>query len=140
VYKWRVALKMFFSTVKQTEVTVRNHANLFVRTMYLLSHKAKKSFPALVVLTLHQRKCKQQQLIYRSHTNNNHQCAFVLSSQESAINTNYRSTVYEASHTLWEALEGALQHRIILTYFIGQPLTTRIDVASGAWVEVCYGM
>jgi hypothetical protein len=33
-----------------------------------------------------------------------------------------------------------LQHQIVSTYFIEQALTTRIDVASGAWVEVCYGI
>jgi hypothetical protein len=83
---------------------------------------------------------KWQQLIFRSHANSNHQRAFVLPSQESAINTNYGSTVCEAGHTLQEAPEDALQHQIVLTYFIGQPLTTRIDVTSSACIEVCYGM
>jgi hypothetical protein len=95
---------------------------------------------SLVVLTLDQRKCKQKELIFRNHANCNHQCTFVLLSQESVINTNYRFTVYEACHTLREAPEDTLQHRIVSTCFIGQPLTTTIDVASGAWVEVCYGM
>jgi hypothetical protein len=44
--------------------------------------------------------------------------------------------VCEAGHTLREAPEDALQHRIVLTCFIGQPLTTGSDVASGAWIEV----
>jgi hypothetical protein len=80
VYKWRVPLKSLFSTIKKTMVTVQNHANMSVWTKYLLSHKAKRPFPALVVLTLHQCKCKQQQLIFRSHANSNHQYAFVLPS------------------------------------------------------------
>jgi hypothetical protein len=140
VYKWRVPLKMIFSTIKQTMVMVQNYANLSVWTKYLLSRKAKKPFLTLVVLTLHQCKCKQKQLIFRSHANSNYQRAFVLPNQESAINTNYRSTVCEAGHTLREALEDALQHRIVSTCFIGQPVTTSIDVASSAWIDVCYGM
>jgi hypothetical protein len=140
VYKWRVPLKMMFSTTKQITVMVQNHANLSVRTKYLLSHKAKKPFPTLVVLTLHQCKCKRKQLIFRSLANSNHKRAFVLPSQESAINTNCRSTVCEASHTLREGPEDALQHRIVSTYFIGQPMTTSIYAASGAWIEVCYDM
>jgi hypothetical protein len=131
---------MIFRTIKQTTVTVQNHANLSVWTKYLLSHKDKKPFPTLVVLTLHQRKYKWKQLIFHSHANINHQRASVLPNQESAINTNYRSTMCEADHTLWEGPEDALQHRIVSTCFIGQPLTTSIDVASGAWIEVCYGM
>jgi hypothetical protein len=131
---------MIFSTIKQTTVTVQNHANLSVRTKYLLSHEAKKPFPTLVVLTLHQRKYKRKQLIFYSHANNNHQRAFALLSQENVINTNYRSTVCEAGHTLCEAPEDALQHWIVSTSFIRQPLTTGIDVASDAWIEVCYAM
>jgi hypothetical protein len=138
MYKWRVPLKMIFSTIKQTTVTVRNHANMYVQTEYLLSHKAKKPFLTLVVLTLHQRKCKRKQLVFCSYSNNNYQRAFVLPNQESDINTNYRSTVCEASHILWEAPEDVLQHRIVSTSFIGQPLTTGIDVTSDAWIEVCY--
>jgi hypothetical protein len=117
---------MFFSSIMQTMLTVQNYANMSVRTKYLLSHKAKKPFLALIVLTLHQHKCKRQQLIFHSHANYNHQRAFVLPSQESVINTNYISTVCEVSHTMWEAPEDALQHRIVSTYFIGQPLTTSI--------------
>jgi hypothetical protein len=41
-YKWRVPLNIFFCTVKQTTVTVRNHANGPTQTYYLLSDKAKK--------------------------------------------------------------------------------------------------
>jgi hypothetical protein len=123
---------MIFSTIKQTTMTVRNHANLSVMTNYFLSHKDRESFPSLIVLTLHQRKCKRKQLIFRSHANNNHQRAFVLSSQESAINSNYRYTMCETKHTLREAPEDALQHQIVSTCFIGQPLTTGIDVTSGA--------
>jgi hypothetical protein len=77
---------------------------------------------------------------FRSHTNNNHQCDFVLPSQKSAINTNYRSTVCEVGHTLRKTQEDALQHRIVSTCFIGQPLSTGIDVTSGVWIEVCYDM
>jgi hypothetical protein len=81
----------------------------FIGTKYLLSHMAKKSFLALIVLTLHQRKYKRQQLIFCSHANDNHQRAFVLFSQESA-NTNYRSTLCDAGHTQRKAPEDALQH------------------------------
>jgi hypothetical protein len=42
----------------------------------------------------------------------------------------------EAGHTLWEAPEYVLQHRIILTFFVWQPLTAIVDDTSGAWVEV----
>jgi hypothetical protein len=59
--------------------------------------------------------------------NYNHQNTFVLPSQESAINTNYVSTMCEAGHRLWETPEYALQQRTILTFIIGQPLTTSID-------------
>jgi hypothetical protein len=52
VYKWRVPLKKFFSTVKQTTVTVWNHANGSTRTKYFLSDKGKEPWPVLVVLTL----------------------------------------------------------------------------------------
>jgi hypothetical protein len=131
MHKWRVPLKIFFSTVKQTTVTVQNHANMSIWTKYLLSHKAKKQWPVLVVLTLDHCKCKRQELIFCSHANSNHQCTFVLSSQKSVINTNYRSTLCEVGHTLWEAPEGMLQHRIVSTCFIGKPLTTSIDDASG---------
>jgi hypothetical protein len=79
-----------------------------VQTKYLLSHKAKKPFLTLVVLTLHQCKCKQKQLIFYSHANSNHQCAFVLPSQKIFINTNYGSIVCEASHTLREVPEDVL--------------------------------
>jgi hypothetical protein len=127
---------MIFSTIKQTTVTVQNHANMSVWTKYLLSHKAKKPFLTLVILTLHQRKCKRKQLIFHNHANNNHQCAFVLPSKKNTINTNYMSTVCEAGHTLWEGPEDTLQHRIVSTCFIGQPLTTSINVTSGVWIEV----
>jgi hypothetical protein len=85
---------------------------------------------------LDQRKCKRQEQIFFSHANGNNQYTFVLPSQESVINTNYRSTMCEAGHTLLEEPEYALQHRLISTFFIGQPLTTSIDDTSGAWVEV----
>jgi hypothetical protein len=52
VYKWRVPLKMFFYTVKQTTVMVQNYANGSIWTKQLLSDKAKKPWPAHVVLTL----------------------------------------------------------------------------------------
>jgi hypothetical protein len=104
---------MIFNTIKQTMVTVQNYANMSVRTKYLLSHQAKKLFPTLIVLTLHQRKCKRKQLTFRSYANSNHQRAFVLPRHESVVNTNYRSTVCEAGHTLWEAPEDALQYRIV---------------------------
>jgi hypothetical protein len=51
---------------------------------------------------------------FRGYANGNHQCAFVLACQESGINTNYRFTMCEAQ----KAPEYALQHRIILTFFV----------------------
>jgi hypothetical protein len=48
---------------------------------------------------------------FRSHTNDNHQCTFVLPYQESGINTDYMSTMCEAGHTLQEAPEYVLQHQ-----------------------------
>jgi hypothetical protein len=127
---------MFFCTIKQTMVTVQNHTNGSTKTYNPLSDMAKKSSPTLIVLTLDKRKCKRQELIFRSHANGNHQCIFVLPYQESDINTDYRSTMCKLGHTLWEALEYVLQHRIISTFFVWQPLTTTVDDTSGAWVEV----
>jgi hypothetical protein len=46
----------------------------------------------------------------------------------------------KAGNTVQEAPKYVLQHRIVSTFFIGQPLTTSIDDTSGAWVEVCYGI
>jgi hypothetical protein len=42
VYKWRVPLNIFLCTVKQTMVTVQNHANGSVRTCNPLSDMAKE--------------------------------------------------------------------------------------------------
>jgi hypothetical protein len=79
---------------------------------------------------------QEQELIFHSYANGNHQCTSVLLSQESGINTNYRSIMCEASHTLQEAPEYVLQHWIISIFFIWKPLLTSIDGTSGAWVEV----
>jgi hypothetical protein len=73
---------------------------------------------------------------FRSHANDNHQCTFVLSCQESGINTDYMSTMCEASHTLREAPEYVLQHQIIPTFFVWHPLITTVDDRSVAWVKV----
>jgi hypothetical protein len=45
---------MFFCTIKQTMVMVRNHANISTQIKYFLSDKAKPG-PALIVLTLDER-------------------------------------------------------------------------------------
>jgi hypothetical protein len=40
---WEHYINTIFYTVKQTTVTVQNHANGFTQTYYLLSDKANKS-------------------------------------------------------------------------------------------------
>jgi hypothetical protein len=71
-------------------------------------------------------------------SNHNHQSTVVLPSQESIINTNYRSTTCEAGHTLRKAPKNALQHRTISPFIIGQPSSTSIDDKSGAWVKMSH--